>query len=155
MMQGVFSGVACVAEKWLKIRGQWWYFFIAVDPPTSLPLHGALLPTCTMGACRWFLLGLKRKGYQPWALVTDGLKSYAGAIRSSFPQARHQRCLFHVLQAAGRWLWEHMSDDDATRGRIRAALSGLFRTWDRRTVWRRFERFQTHARGWRVTALAA
>jgi hypothetical protein len=48
-----------------------------------------------------------------------------------------------------------MSDDGATQGRIREALCRLFRTWDRRTVWRRFERFHTQARGWRVTELAA
>lgn len=154
VVRGVFAGVACVDEKWLQIRGQWWYFFVAVDPHTSFPLHWALLPTCTTGACRWFLLGLKRKGYRPWALVTDGLKGYEGAIRSSFPHARHQRCLFHVLQAAGRWLWEHMSDDGATRGLIREALRRLLQTRDRRTVWRRFARFQTHALGWGVTELA-
>lgn len=154
MIQGIFSGVACVDEKWLKIRGQWWYFFVAVDPHTNLPLHWALLPTCTTGACRWFLRRLKRQGYRPWALVTDGLKSYEGAIRSCVPQARHQRCLFHVLQATGRWLWEHMAEEDATRGRIRAARCRLFQTKDPRTVWRRFGRFQTQALAWEVPELA-
>ena len=154
LLQGIFSGVACVDEKWLKIRGQWWYFFVAVDPHTRIPLHWALLPTCTTGACRWFVLGLKRQGYWPRALVTDGLKSYEGAIRSSFPQARHQRCLFHVLQAAGRWLWEHMADDGENRGRIRAALCRLFQAKDPRTVRRRFGRFHTQALAWKVPELA-
>lgn len=155
IVRGLFSGVACIDEKWIKIRGIWWYFFVAIDPHTGLALHWALLPSCTEGACRWFLLGLKQKGYRPWALVTDGLKSYGGAIRSCFPKAIHQRCLFHVLQAAGRWLREHRCcDDDPKQGQIKKALCRLFRTKDRRTVWRRFGRLQKQSQQWKVIELA-
>lgn len=150
VVRGVCSGVACVDEKWLRIHGQWWYFFVAVEAQTSLLLHLALLLSCTEATCRWFLMGLKRQGYRPWALVTDGLKSYEGAIRRCFPQALHQRYLFHVLQAAGRWLREHLSAEHSSRGPLTGVIGRIFQTGDRRTVWRRFARFQQQARDWGV-----
>jgi hypothetical protein len=155
VVRSVFAGVACVDETWRKSRGQWWYVCVAVASHTRFPLHWALLPTCTTGACRWSLRGLKRQGDRRWALITDGRKGDEGAMRRSFPHARQQRCLFPVVQAAGRWLGEHMADDGVTRGRIRAALRRRLQTHDRRTVWRRFARFQRHARGWGVTEVAA
>jgi Transposase, Mutator family len=154
VVRSVLASVAGGDEQGRKSRGPWWDFVVAVASHPSVPRHWALVPTCTTGACRWFLRGLKRQGYRPWALITDGLKGEEGAIRRSFPHARQQRCLCPVLQAAGRWLWEHMSDDGVPRGRSRAALRRLWQTHDRRTGWRRFARFQSHALGGGVTALA-
>jgi hypothetical protein len=62
-----------IAEKWLKIRGHWQYWFVVFDVPTELPVLAALLPSRSQGACRW--LGAQRRQLKkiPGVLITDGL----------------------------------------------------------------------------------
>jgi hypothetical protein len=62
-----------VDEKWLKIRQQWHYWFVALDEATGLPILGSVLPTRTTWACCWVLVTLKRCGHVPRAIITDGL----------------------------------------------------------------------------------
>src|SRR5262249_40807459 len=47
---------------------------------------------------RRFLLTLAYWGYDPKVVVTDGSALYPAALAEVWPQARHQLCVFHVLQ---------------------------------------------------------
>ena len=93
-----------VDEKWLKIKKTWYYWFVAVDETTGLPVAMALLHTRTTWACCWFLLTVKRLGLRPRSIITDGLKGYPSSIRTIFPTTKHLLCLFHHQQGITRWL---------------------------------------------------
>ena len=131
-----FSGRASVDEKWVKIGGVWWYLFAAVDCVSGYPLHVALYPSNSGAYCKLFLLELRRLGYRPRVIVTDGWDGYIQAIASVFPQAEHLLCRFHLLRSVFRRLrnagvWEE---------EVWALVGKLFHTGDKRTVRRRVEK---------------
>src|SRR5207237_6862450 len=47
---------------------------------------------------RRFLLSLSYWGFQPKVVVTDGSTLYPAVLAEVWPEARHQLCVFHVLQ---------------------------------------------------------
>jgi len=57
-----------------------------------------------------FLERLKAAGFMPSLVVTDGSKLYPDALRQVWPEAEHQRCVFHFMQQVneelGRAFWE-------------------------------------------------
>ena len=42
---------------------------------------------------------------QPECFITDDSDAERGALREVWPQSKLFLCVFHVLQAAWRWLW--------------------------------------------------
>ena len=38
--------------------------------------------------------------------MTDNSSAEINALHNSWPNSRHLLCIFHVLQAVWRWLWE-------------------------------------------------
>ena len=42
---------------------------------------------------------------QPDCVVTDDSEAERAALREIWPKAKQFLCVFHVLQAAWRWLW--------------------------------------------------
>jgi transposase-like protein len=131
-----FSGQAEVDEKWVFLAGVWWYLFAAVDSVTGYPLHVVLYPSNSGFYCKLFLLELKRKGYIPKVIVTDGWDAYVGAIAEVFPKAEHLLCRFHLIRSVFRRLrragvWE---------GEVWKGVGKLFQTRDKRTVRRRVAR---------------
>jgi transposase-like protein len=130
-----------VDEKWLKIRQQWHYWFVALDEATGLPILGSLLPTRTTWACCWVLVTLKRGGHVPRAIITDGLAGYVGALHAVFPTTKHLLCVFHHQQGVGRWLRTHVAAlSDKTRLLVRRRMTQVVQTRDPRTVRRRLDR---------------
>jgi hypothetical protein len=57
-----------------------------------------------------FLERLKAAGFSPILVVTDGSRLYPDAIREVWPDAEHQRCVFHFMQQVndllGKAFWE-------------------------------------------------
>ena len=141
-----FSGTVAVDEKWVKIQGQWWYLFVAVDSVSGFPLHAKLLPSNAGDYCRLFLLQLKALGYHPKIIITDGWDAYVKAIVDVFPQAQHLLCRFHALHAAFRRLRKKVTDWQQ-RQRWVTPLKTLFHTPSKRTVQRRIDKLQAQAEG--------
>jgi transposase-like protein len=50
---------------------------------------------------------LKRQGLYPDAVAMDGEISVLRAIRTVWPKAKVQRCLFHIQREGMRWLRTH------------------------------------------------
>jgi len=48
---------------------------------------------------RAFLAGLKNLGFEPEVVATDGSTLYPEVIKTLWPDAKHQRCVFHFLMA--------------------------------------------------------
>lgn len=51
----------------------------------------------------WFV-NLKRQGLSPRFIITDGERSILRAMRLVWPQAKFQRCLYHLQHEGMRWL---------------------------------------------------
>lgn len=136
--KAAFSFKVAVDEKWIKIAGQWWYLFAAVDCVTGYPLHAAIYPSNSGNYCKLFLLELKQLGYCPKVVVTDGWDGYIKAIQAVFPEAEHLLCRFHVIRSVFRRLKKAriFSFD------ICKAISKLFKTNYKRTVQRRIDRLK-------------
>lgn len=54
-------------------------------------------------ALPWFL-SLRKQGLDPQFITTDGERSTIRAMRSVWPQAKLQRCLYHLQHEGMRWL---------------------------------------------------
>lgn len=139
-----FSGSMAVDEKWVKIGGVWWYLFAAVDHVSGMPLHVALLPANSGAYCQLFLLQLKRLGYYPKVIVTDGWDAYVTALAQVFPHAQHLLCRFHALHAAFRRLKVALTDWSEHHLWV-CTLRQVFCSNDKRTVRRRLRKLQQQA----------
>lgn len=127
-----------VDEKWLKIRKIWHYWCVAVDEATGLPVAMALLHTRTTWACCWFLVTLKRLGYRPQAIITDGLAGYAASMHVVFPSVKHLLCLFHHQHGVTRWLRDHAASlPKNVVTTLKRKMKRVVQTCDPRTVRRR------------------
>jgi transposase-like protein len=138
---GVKAVTVAIDEKWLKLRQQWYYWFVVLDEETTLPILWHVLPTRTTWACCWVLVTLKRLRKRPHAVITDGLAGYAAALAAVFPTATHLTCLFHHQQGVGRWFREHaVALPGETVAHLTRLMKRVVQTWDSRTVRRRLTR---------------
>jgi transposase-like protein len=135
-----------VDEKWLKIRGRWYYWFVVLDVPTELPVLAALLPSRGQWACRWVGRQLRQLNKVPKVLITDGLRAYAYLV----PGAKHVLCHFHHQQGVTHWLQQHFKTD-AEINAPKLAMKRLLQTRDKRTVRRRLARLRERAAAWGIT----
>ena len=99
-----------IDEKWIKIKGRWHYWFVAVDAGTGLPIMDHLLPGQGKWSCRWFLIKMMRNGIYPSTIITDGLAGYSSAISCVFANAKHLLCIFHHQQGVTRWAKKHLAE---------------------------------------------
>lgn len=72
IVQHVKASKVYVDEKWLKIGGQWHYWYVVLDGDTELPVVTALLRSRTKAACRWIGCLLRQLGKIPRVVITDG-----------------------------------------------------------------------------------
>ena len=121
-----------IDEKWLKIDGKWYYWFVVLDVVTQLPVLASLLPSRSKHACRWIGVKLKSLGKIPKVIITDGLSSYNYLAEG----ARHILCHFHHQQGVTRWLKKKFSDADDIAVR-KSKMKKVLQTSDKRTVKRR------------------
>jgi hypothetical protein len=89
-----FSGTLCVDELHL---GRF-TLVLATDPLADLPVAFALVGRNDQEHARRFLQNLKNWGLAPQVVVTDGSALYPGVLAELWPAARHQLCVFHLLQ---------------------------------------------------------
>jgi transposase-like protein len=89
-----FSGTLCVDELHL---GRF-TLLLATDPLADLPVGFALVSRNDQVHMRRFLKNLRDGGLAPRVVVTDGSDLYPAVLAEVWPRARHQLCVFHVLQ---------------------------------------------------------
>src|SRR2546428_7262535 len=142
----VKASMVSVDEKWLKIRGRWYYWFVVLDVPTELPVLAVLLPSRGQWACRWVGRQLRQRKKVPKVLITDGLQAYASLV----PGAKHGLCRLHHQQGVTHWLKQHCATEAAIDAR-KPAMKRLFQTHDKRTVRRRLARLKERAAEWGMT----
>jgi Transposase len=88
-----FSGTLCLDEIHLGKKA----LLLATDPINDFPVAFALVGKNDHGHMRRFLNNLKRWGFLPGVVVTDGSNLYPALLAEVWPAARHQLCVFHVL----------------------------------------------------------
>jgi len=89
-----FSGVLGIDELHL---GEY-TLLLATDPLTDRVVGYSLVRVNDQPHLRRFLLTLNYWGYKPRVVVTDGSTLYPAVLAEVWPTARHQLCVFHVLQ---------------------------------------------------------
>lgn len=89
-----FSGTLCIDELHLGHRT----LLLATDPLGDFPVAFALVRANDHDHMRRFLHTLKRHGFLPQVVVSDGSNLYPALLAELWPAARHQLCVFHVLQ---------------------------------------------------------
>jgi hypothetical protein len=89
-----FSGTLCVDELHL---GQY-TLLLATDPLSDIPVAFAVVGKNDQDHMGRFLANLKKHGLEPKVVITDGSTLYPTLLRTLWPDAEHQLCVFHVLQ---------------------------------------------------------
>lgn len=97
-----FSGTLCVDELHL---GRY-TLLLATDPLGDFPVAFALVDANDQDHMRGFLKNLKTWGFAPDVVITDGSPLYPAVLSELWPDARHQLCIFHVMQD----ITEHVLD---------------------------------------------
>lgn len=134
--------VVLVDEKWLKLKGVWHYWFVAIDERTGLPLLSYLAKRRSAKVCRYIGVRLKKLGISIKAVVTDGLAGYAHLL----PEVVHQVCIFHHQQGVFRYVREHLGKSKQACACQKEMLK-VVKTSDKRTVRRRLEKLAQKAEG--------
>jgi hypothetical protein len=80
-------------------QGQKQYLVVAVDPINDRTILFDLIDSRDSDALEGFLEQLKAMGIDPLVVITDMWKAYHSALCDVFPEAEHQLCVFHVIQA--------------------------------------------------------
>jgi transposase-like protein len=89
-----FSGTLCVDELHLGRYA----LLLATDPLGDFPVAFALVDKNDQDHMRRFLGNLKTRGISPEVVITDGSPLYPKLLAELWPTARHQLCIFHVMQ---------------------------------------------------------
>lgn len=89
-----FSGTLCVDELHLGRST----LLLATDPLSDFPVAFALVDANDQDHMRRFLKNLKTWGFSPEIVITDGSNLYPAVLAELWPDARHQLCIFHVMQ---------------------------------------------------------
>ncbi len=99
----IFSGQMAIDGDWYQLK--------ATDPLNDIELYwfvGEGSPT--EADIRAFCIKLRELGFMPELVVTDGSKLYPKVIAEVWPDAEHQRCVFHFIKQANqdvsRAFWE-------------------------------------------------
>jgi hypothetical protein len=93
-----FSGVLCLDELHLGDHT----LLLATDPITGRVVGYLLVKANDQPHMRRFVLTLAYWGYDPKVVVTDGSTLYPAVLQEVWPEAKHQLCVFHVLQDVTR-----------------------------------------------------
>ena len=89
-----FSGTLCLDELHLGQRT----LLLATDPLADEIIGFALVGANDQEHLRRFLGMLKSWGFLPQVVISDGSNLYPATLAEVWPHARHQLCIFHVLQ---------------------------------------------------------
>jgi hypothetical protein len=89
-----FSGILCIDELHL---GEF-TLLLATDPIADRIIGYRLVKVNDSAHMRCFVRTLQYWGFEPEVVVTDGSNLYPAVLVEVWPDARHQLCVFHVLQ---------------------------------------------------------
>jgi hypothetical protein len=89
-----FSGIPCLDELHL---GEY-TLLLATDPIADRVVGHCLVRINDQAHMRCFLRMLQYWGFEPKVVVTDGSNLYPAVLQEIWPAAKHQLCVFHVLQ---------------------------------------------------------
>jgi len=89
-----FSGYAGIDELHL---GEY-TLLLATDPIIDRVIGYRLVKINDQAHMRCFVRALQYWGFEPAVVVTDGSNLYPAVLAEVWPAARHQLCVFHVLQ---------------------------------------------------------
>jgi transposase-like protein len=134
-----------IDEKWIKIRGCWYYWFVVLDAATLIPVVSYLAASRSAWTCQWIGLLVKQMKGKVKAVVSDGLASYAHFL----PGVRHLLCHFHHQKGVTTWLKAHLPDSPHLE-QIKTQLKRLLQTSDKRTVERRWTKLEQKASHWGI-----
>jgi len=91
-----FSGFVCIDELHLGD----YTLLLATDPIADQVIGHCLVRVNDQAHMHRFLRTLQYWGFEPKVVVTDGSNLYPAVIQEVWPAAKHQLCIFHVLQDA-------------------------------------------------------
>jgi transposase len=94
LAQQHFSGTLCLDEVHLGA----YTVLLATDPIADRIVGYRLVRINDRAHLRCFLRTLAHWGFAPQVVVTDGSPLYPAVLAEVWPTARHQLCVFHVLQ---------------------------------------------------------
>src|SRR5207302_1090359 len=89
-----FSGIICIDELHLGEHT----LLLATDPIADRIIGYRLVKVNDQEHMRCFLRTLQYWGFEPKVVVTDGSNLYPAVLKEVWPKAKHQLCVFHVLQ---------------------------------------------------------
>jgi transposase-like protein len=114
-----WSGRVSFDEKWVKIKGEWYFVLCAVDAVSGFPLLIDLYPT--LDTVSWTLFFKRFKAlYGVLTLIQcDGSHALAAARELVFHGVRYQFCKFHKLRNLIKRLRWHIRDPKLLRRCIR------------------------------------
>jgi transposase-like protein len=144
------AGKAYLDEKWIKIRGVWYYWYVVLDVDTNLPILQTLLATRSETAVEYVVFQLRQIKKLPSVIITDGLAAYQ-TVFGKLDDVRHFLCRFHHQQGVTRWVKQHFSDKEERKER-QHMMKRVFQTSDKRTVTRRLTRLKEQAAKWGIEA---
>ena len=121
---------ASVDEKWIKIRKQWYYWFVVLDVDTKLPVYQTLQATRSAASVTWIVAELRRLKQLPRVFITDGLASYQ-MVFAPLEAVQHLVCRFHQQQGV----------TPPRRGICSSARGILFPSWEGSGVGKRISIF--------------
>ncbi len=90
------SGKVAIDEKWVKVRKEWHYVFIAIDISSLDILHIDIYPKRDKNSAKTFLSELKAMGYEIESIITDCCPIYEKSIPEIYPEVDHLKCVLHM-----------------------------------------------------------
>jgi hypothetical protein len=82
----------------------------ATDPLLDATVGWKIVKTNDQDSMDGFLDELKAAGFRPEVVVTDGSALYKESLTARWREVKHQLCIFHVLQDAGREILDAVRD---------------------------------------------
>ena len=105
-----WSGKVSFDEKWVKIKGEWYFVLCAVDSVSGFPLLMALYPTLDTVSWVLFFKRFRALYGRPTLIQSDGSHALAAAREIVFAGVQYQLCKFHKLKNLMKRLRKHVSD---------------------------------------------
>ena len=104
-----WSGKVSVDEKWVKIKGEWYFVLCAVDSVSGFPLLIALYSTLDTVSWTLFFKQFQALYGRPALIQCDGSHALAAAREIVFAGVQYQLCKFHKLKNLMKRLRRHVS----------------------------------------------
>jgi len=105
-----WSGQVCFDEKWVKIKGEWYFVLCAVDSVSGFPLLVALYPTLDTVSWVLFFKRFRALYGRPFLIQSDGSHALAAARAIVFAGVQYQLCKFHKLKNLMKRLRQYVAD---------------------------------------------